>query len=275
MLDVSYGIQCIALQELRECLTDEVTHVISDRPESQFPSAGNCAGQAGPPSPWTITPTPSPATSNPGDSASDRKRCPTAPNSRAQAILAKVKPSGSRHTSLSVLEKAKSLDCSIWSLAKTVVWFEKFKQRYGAIASLQKSEEPRRSGKRQLVTPCLKLENECNNTRPLYSELKAWPELYFNGRPGSSPFSVPSDKQKSAKQLAKRLDVEREQPKKILKKEETPAKKKSGGFCEICNLSFGELEKHLSSEQHQQFVTNPDNWKELDESISQAGILSL
>jgi len=174
-----------------------------------------------------------------------------------------------------VLEKAKSLDCSIWSLAKTVVWFEKFKQRYGAIASLQKSEEPRRSGKRQLVTPCLKLENECNNTRPLYSELKAWPELYFNGRPGSSPFSVPSDKQKSAKQLAKRLDVEREQPKKILKKEETPAKKKSGGFCEICNLSFGELEKHLSSEQHQQFVTNPDNWKELDESISQAGILSL
>jgi len=258
--------------QLEECLSKEVTHVISDSPEWKFPSA---ACTAGPPSPWTPTQTPSPATSTSVDSA-DRRRCVTAPNSRAEAILAKVKGSGSRlPSSSSVLDTARRLNCQIWSQAKTLAWLAKFKSKYGSIkpSSLTKDKEGKSDSKAQrvLASPCIKLENEVKNTRPVYQELKQWPVLYFDGRPGSSPFSVPSCKQKT-KKLAKRLDVQREQPvKKVVKKEDKPVcpvkKRTTGGFCEICNKNFSELERHLATEQHTQFVTEQENWAEVDQCI--------
>lgn len=252
--------------------------MISDSPEWKFPiSTPSCP--AGPPSPWTPTGTPSPATSTSVDSA-DRRRCVTAPNSRAEAILAKVKGSGTRLPSTSsVLDTARRLKCQIWSQAKTIAWLIKFKTKYGAIKPSGKLEDAKSDSKAQrvLASPCIKLENEKKSTRPVYSELKQWPVLYFDGRPGSSPFSVPSCKQKT-KKLAKRLDVQREQPaKKTVKKEEKPAcpvKRKTGGFCEICNKNFSELERHLVTEQHTQFVTDQENWAEVDQcalaSLSQA-----
>jgi len=255
--------------QLEECLSKEVTHVISDSPEWKFP-VSTAACTAGPPSPWTPTQTPSPATSTSVDSA-DRRRCVTAPNSRAEAILAKVKGSGSRvASSSSVLDTARRLNCQIWSQAKTLAWLAKFKSKYGNIKSSSKDREGRSDTKKVLTSPCIKLENEVKNTRPVYQELKQWPVLYFDGRPGSSPFSVPSCKQKT-KKLAKRLDVQREQPvKKVVKKEEKPAcpvKKRSGGFCEICNKNFSELERHLTTEQHIQFVTDQENWAEVDQCV--------
>jgi len=255
--------------QLEECLSKEVTHVISDSPEWKFP-VSTAACTAGPPSPWTPTQTPSPATSTSVDSA-DRRRCVTAPNSRAEAILAKVKGSGSKVASTSsVLDTARRLNCQIWSQAKTLAWLAKFKSKYGNIKSSTKDREGRSDTKKVLTSPCIKLENEVKNTRPVYQELKQWPVLYFDGRPGSSPFSVPSCKQKT-KKLAKRLDVQREQPvKKVVKKEDKtvcPVKKRSGGFCEICNKNFSELERHLATEQHIQFVTDQENWAEVDQCV--------
>ena len=255
-------------QQIEECLSKEVTHVISDSPDWKFPIS-TPSHTAGPPSPWTPTQTPSPATSTSVDSA-DRRRCVTAPNSRAEAILAKVKGSGSRLPSTSsVLDTAKRLNCQIWSQTKTLAWLAKFKAKYGSIKAGGKVEDSKSESKikRVLSSPCIKLENEVKNTRPVYSELKQWPALYFDGRPGSSPFSVPSCKQKT-KKLAKRLDVQREQPaKKTVKKEDKPVcpvKRKTGGFCEICNKNFSELERHLATEQHLQFVTDQENWAEVD-----------
>jgi len=261
--------------QFEECLSKEVTHVITDCPEWKFPSSTTPC-QAGPPSPWTPTQTPSPATSTSVDSA-DRRRCVTGPNSRAEAILAKAKGSGSKvPNSSSVLDTAKRLKIEIWSQAKTLVWLAKFKSKYGSTkppSNCFKDKEGRGDSKTQrlLISPSIKLENDVKNTRPIYQELKQWPVLYFDGRPGSSPFSVPSCKQKT-KKLAKRLDVQRDQPvKKVVKKEDKQVcqvkKRNTGGFCEICNKNFSELERHLSTEQHIQFVSDQENWAELDQCM--------
>ncbi len=256
-------------QQIEECLSKEVTHVISDTPESKFPVSQG--GAVGPPSPWTPTQTPSPATST-SALDSDRRKCSTAPPSRAETILSRVRNSGSRLTnSNSVLETAKKLNCQIWSLAKTLQWLTKFKAKYGSVKVSSRKTETRVE-KKTLLPPALKLENEAQLTRPNYLELKAWPVLRFDGRPGSSPYSIPSSSKQKVKKLAKRLDVDREENQataKVPRKEEKQScsaqKKKTSGFCEICNINFSELEKHLVTTQHQEFVFEQANWTEVDQ----------
>ena len=47
-----------------------------------------------------------------------------------------------------------------------------------------------------------------------------------------------------------------------------PVKKRSnGGFCEVCNKYFSELERHISTEQHTQFVTEQENWADAEQCI--------
>lgn len=141
----------------------------------------------------------------------------------------------------------------------------------GSLKKGQKSSE-KVEQKRQLVAPCIKLESTDCNTRPVFLELKSWPVLRFDGRPGSSPFSTPTNSKQKVKKLAKRLDVDKEeQPTpKTHKKEEKQAcaaasKRRTGGFCEICNVNYSELEKHLVTSQHQQFVGDQSNWSEVDQ----------
>ena len=171
--------------------------------------------------------------------------------------------------STSLLEKAVQLGIQIWSLAKTLAWLAKFRAKYGPHSHLRSSDSRVKSSQRTtrpLTAPCIKLESAAATTRPIFAELKAWPSLHFDGRPGSSPFSVPSSRQRN-KKLAKRLDLQLE-PSAVRRKEETVAKvKKTGGFCEICNTSFSSLEAHLVTELHAGFVTCNDNWQEVETSL--------
>ena len=174
--------------------------------------------------------------------------------------------------SSSVLDLAKRLNCQIWSVNKTLQWLEKFRAKYGSSKSSSRKPEAKVE-KKYLISPVIKIENEAGNTRPVYLELRSWPELRFDGRPGSSPFSVPSSSKHKNKKLSKRLDVDREEPvTKVPKKEEkqvcSSAKKKTSGFCEICNVNYSELEKHLVTNQHQQFVVDLQNWTEVDDFCS-------
>ena len=57
--------------------------------------------------------------------------------------------------------------------------------------------------------------------------------------------------------------------KKVEKKEVKKVRKsKSSGFCEICNTNFSQFEKHLESQQHKDFVEDPDNWSAIDKFSS-------
>ena len=229
---------------------------------------------SGPPSPWTPAQTPSPATST-STLDSDRRR--HVPSTRAEVILARAKNSGSVvASSNSVLAKARRLGIkNLWSLEKTLVWLTKFKAKAQAQArelSLRGSRTEPRVEKNVLQHPAIKLESEANLTRPYTLELKTWPLLRVDGRPGSSPYSIPSSS-KHKQKLAKRLDVDRDENRATVKviprkeeKQSPPAqKKKTNGFCEICNSNYSDLEKHLATAEHQLFVSDTSNWAEVDQ----------
>jgi len=259
------------------CFSKEATHLISDCPLSEYPQATSTAG---PPSPWTPTQSPSPATpsSAVGGSCNDRTRrsaCGPSAGSRAEVILSKARPQskpcigGASNSSRQVLETALRLKIQVWSYQKTLAWLQKFKDKYGTLSKtagkVRHQSESR--NKRLLTNPCLKLQSSVRNLRPVFAELKSWPSLYFDGRSGSCPFTVPSSRSKSRK-LSKRLDLERDVTNNKSAKKDTKTsaavKKKTSGFCEICSLNYSDLEQHLATEQHSKFVNNADNWKELD-----------
>ena len=167
-----------------------VTHVISDNPD--ILSTNSQGLPVGPPSPWTPSQTPSPATSTSNIDSTDRRNRPTAPNSRAEAIRAKARTARSDST-VTVVDKARRFgikEGNIWSLSKTTQWLLKYKATYG-LPKVSGNKEKSRSEKKQLITPAVKLEGENNSGRPVYKELSSWPVLRFDGKPGSSPFSLP------------------------------------------------------------------------------------
>ena len=245
--------------------------MISDNPD--IPLAHSQA--LGPPSPWTPSQTPSPATSTSTIDSTDRRKCPTAPNSRAEAILAKARtPIGIGHsTSGSVVEKAQRLGIkNIWSLSKTVQWLLKYKTKYGFNKS-DVNKEKSKSEKKPLVHPAIKLEEDICSSRPVFCELKNWPCLRFDGKPTSSPFSLPTNSKQRSRNFARRVGIEQDQ-KEILKKSKEVDKKenkktrksnkKTEGFCEICNDHFSQFQKHLETQQHREFVENASNWTNID-----------
>jgi len=238
---------------LLDFLTKEVTHVISEGPEWKFLLSTN--GSCGPPSPWTPgTATPSPSTSLDGDKA--RK-----PKSRVETFLGSTR-TAEKGNSNDILEVAKRFNCLVWSLNKTVNWLNKFKAKYGNLSPGVRPTQ--RHKERELHTPFIKLTSTLRHARPAIAEFKAWPKISLDGWAGTSPFSEQKKKCKR-KNLAKRLDLngKKEEGK---QKKECP-KKKEGGFCEICNKSYSELERHLKGQSHTLFVKDLANWTELDSNI--------
>ena len=99
------------LQHVEEFFSSQATHVITDLPEEQIPTASSQSGSnlgPAPLSPWT----PSPVTSTP---ISNRR---LGPSSRAEAILSKVKQTAKFVNT--VLKKVVQLEIQIWSYTKSL-----------------------------------------------------------------------------------------------------------------------------------------------------------
>ena len=198
------------------------------------------------------------------------------PKSRVDCIVAAAR-APPRTGNSDVIELARRLNCNIWALHKTLEWLSKFKVKYGQLkaaygcvsAGRPVSSSP---ALRELRPPFIKLECCLMPLRPVYAELKEYPELHIDGKSGSSPFVGPLSRNRR-KKLVKRLDLDRRAEKRSERGETTPAAapkkachKKKQGFCEICSLSFSDLEVHLVSDTHINFVRTPSNWAKVDSS---------
>jgi hypothetical protein len=238
---------------LVEFLTKEVTHVISEGPEWKFLLVSN-GTSCGPPSPWTPGGTPSPSASWDGDRNKKIK-------SRAESILNATKAPERSGGCSDVLEIAKKFKCHIWSLNKTLTWLTKFKSKYGNLHSGQKQNQQKHK-ERELRDPFLKLDSCLRYAKPTFSEFKSWPRISLEGWAGSSPFSEQRKKQKK-KSFPGRFELNHKKEEPSPRRKEC-AKKKDGGFCEICNKSYSDLDGHLKGELHNKFVKDVNNWTEVD-----------
>ncbi|NXG62836.1 DBF4B protein, partial [Hemiprocne comata] len=112
----------------------------------------------------------------------------------------------------------------------------------------------------KLKPPFLKVEDQSRQFRPFHHQFKSFPDLNFLAPKSSSPF----EPLKSVWSPCRASEGEKSPP-------STPVTvpKKRRGFCECCQETFEELQKHLQSPQHKRFALDDSQYAPVDWVISQ------
>ncbi|XP_051496054.1 protein DBF4 homolog B [Apus apus] len=120
----------------------------------------------------------------------------------------------------------------------------------------------------KLKPPFLKVEDQSRQFRPFHHQFKSFPDLNFLAPKSSSPFeplkSLSNPCRARGAEGPKRSEGEKSPP-------STPVTvpKKKRGFCECCQETFEELQKHLQSPQHRRFALDDSQYAPVDRVISQ------
>ncbi|NWS03441.1 DBF4B protein, partial [Motacilla alba] len=112
----------------------------------------------------------------------------------------------------------------------------------------------------KLKPPFLKVEDQSRQFRPFHHQFQSFPDLNFLTPKSSSPFeplkSLSNSCQASAGGKSPRST-------------HVTMPRKRRGFCECCQETFEELQKHLQSPQHQRFARDSSQYIPVDRVISQ------
>ncbi|XP_068775408.1 protein DBF4 homolog B isoform X2 [Struthio camelus] len=123
--------------------------------------------------------------------------------------------------------------------------------------------------KGKLKAPFLKVEDQSRQFRPFHHQFKSFPDLNFLAPKSSSPF----EPLKSLLNSCRARDVEgcpvRSDGEKSPQSTPVTVPKRKKGFCECCQETFEELQKHLQSPQHKQFARDDSQYAPVDHVISQ------
>ncbi|NXG20732.1 DBF4B protein, partial [Grallaria varia] len=113
---------------------------------------------------------------------------------------------------------------------------------------------------RKLKPPFLKVEDQSRQFRPFYHQFQSFPSLNFLAPKSSSPFE-PLKSLSNSCQASNGWKSRHSTP--------ITVPKKRRGFCECCQETFEELQKHLQSPQHQRFAQDDLQYVPVDRVISQ------
>ncbi|NXC30794.1 DBF4B protein, partial [Campylorhamphus procurvoides] len=113
---------------------------------------------------------------------------------------------------------------------------------------------------RKLKPPFLKVEDQSRQFRPFHHQFQSFPSLNFLAPKSSSPFEPLKSLSNSCQASAGGKSPH-----------STPVTvpRKRRGFCECCQETFEELQKHLQSPQHQRFARDDSHYVHVDHVISQ------
>ena len=165
-----------------------------------------------------------------------------------------------------------------------MVWVNQYKRKYGPF-DIERSHHKRAhssssldsaSEQRELKSPYLKFEATNHEFRPVFSEFRRFPKLFFGGRAGQSPFFLPDSIVKQIRTVDKVGLPKAQSTPKVVKepKKVVKAPQIQSGYCEICECPFSELEEHLGSKVHKSRVRLNDLWSKLDSCINEVNKLS-
>ncbi|NXN35818.1 DBF4B protein, partial [Rhinoptilus africanus] len=115
-------------------------------------------------------------------------------------------------------------------------------------------------GTGKLKPPFLKVEDQSRQFRPFHHQFKTFPDLNFLAPKSSSPFEPLKNLSNSCR-VSEREKSPRSTP--------ITVPKKKRGFCECCQETFEELQKHLQSPQHKRFALDDSQYAPVDRVISQ------
>ncbi|XP_021233340.1 protein DBF4 homolog B isoform X2 [Numida meleagris] len=124
-----------------------------------------------------------------------------------------------------------------------------------------------RAHKGKLKPPFLKVEDQSRQFRPFHHQFKSFPGLNLLAPKGSSPFEPPKSLSNSCRARAMEGCLVHSNGEKS--PQSTPVPKKKRGFCECCQETFEELQKHLQSPQHRDFALDDSHYASVDLVIAQ------
>ncbi|XP_040473440.1 protein DBF4 homolog B isoform X2 [Falco naumanni] len=123
--------------------------------------------------------------------------------------------------------------------------------------------------KGKLKPPFLKVEDQSRQFRPFYQQFKSFPDLNFLASKSSSPFETLKSLSNSCRARGVEGCPMRSEGEKSPQSTPATVPKKKKGFCECCQETFEELQKHLQSPQHKRFALDDSQYTPVDHVISQ------
>ncbi|XP_065555145.1 protein DBF4 homolog B isoform X2 [Lathamus discolor] len=125
--------------------------------------------------------------------------------------------------------------------------------------------------KGKLKPPFLKVEDQSRQFRPFHHQFKSFPDLNFLAPRSSSPFEPLRSLSNSCRARAVEGCPIGSKGEKSPQSTPVTVPKKKRGFCECCQETFEELQKHLQSPQHKRFALDDSQYAPVDHVIAQLG----
>ncbi|OWK52670.1 Protein DBF4 B [Lonchura striata] len=120
----------------------------------------------------------------------------------------------------------------------------------------------------KLKPPFLKVEDQSRQFRPFHHQFQSFPDLNFLAPKSSSPFEPLKNFNSCQARVAEGCALHSAGGKSPHSTHVTVPRKRRG-FCECCQETFEELQKHLQSPQHQRFAQDSSQYIPVDRVISQ------
>ncbi|XP_071584474.1 protein DBF4 homolog B isoform X2 [Heliangelus exortis] len=255
-------------------LSKEVTCVVSSNKEAKRDKArtrGEKWSSATPGEGKALSPTPSTS-----KGARTHQRPPdTVLNSRGKELLQKAMKNQDTCSGSSILANARLWGVQILHVDEMLAYAQQLLRAIsGARKRCQKTEAKCLTPGAKIRTgtlkpPFLKVEDLSRQFRPFHHQFKSFPDLNFLAPKGSSPFEPLKSFPNSCRARAVEGCPKRSKGQKSPQSPAVTVPKKKRGFCECCQETFEELEKHLQSPQHQQFALDDSQYAPVDSVISQ------
>ncbi|XP_071961628.1 uncharacterized protein [Antedon mediterranea] len=269
--------------KVEEFLSNGIHYVITNRPEGrELEKRGSVAGTSAE-SPSVSTPSPfqqgkgssKDATDSPSALAAEKNS-----SSRGKAIASRALPS--QHLGVvSILTQAIQWGVQVKHLDSVLKYIKRELGTSPATEHKSKTSTERLSSTSKSTSGVfIKVEDRNSHYRPISKSLEVWPRVSTDTPIGSCPYDGAAfksrhqqDKHKSrnkkpsiTKDIAKGKGLTLIQ---VRKKNAEKMKERKKGFCECCKQRFDNLDKHLSSSEHRDFVSKQNHYSALDQMITQ------
>ncbi|XP_066192751.1 protein DBF4 homolog B [Sylvia atricapilla] len=260
-------------------LSKEVTCVVSSnreakrgqaRPQEEKQSSPTAKGTK---SMSSVPAAPTRRTREPGNPTKPRQKPPyTALLSRGKELLHKAMKNQDTCSGSSILANARLWGVQILHVDEMLSYAQQLLRAIsGARKQCQKTEvkcpaSRSKIHRGKLKPPFLKVEDQSRQFRPFHHQFQSFPDLNFLAPKSSSPFEPLKSLSNSCQARGAEGCALRSAGG---KSPHVTVPRKRRGFCECCQETFEELQKHLQSLQHQQFAQDNSQYILVDRVISQ------
>ncbi|XP_068852419.1 protein DBF4 homolog B [Aphelocoma coerulescens] len=257
-------------------LSKEVTCVVSSNREAKRGLARTREEKRSSPTSEGTKSTSSVPAASKGNPATPHQKPPsTALLSRGKELLHKAIKNQDSCSGSSILANARLWGVQILHVDEMLSYAQQLLRAIsGARKRCQKTEvkcpaSRSKIHKGKLKPPFLKVEDQSRQFRPFHHQFQSFPDLNFLAPKSSSPFEPLKSLSNSCQARGAEGCALHSTGGKSPRSTPITVPRKRRGFCECCQETFEELQKHLQSPQHQRFAQDSSQYIPVDRVISQ------